>query len=72
MSSDETAGRTPGRGRERQRRRTRKAIVAAAVELAESDPWLGRHLHERVHTGIECRYESDPDHPVRWVLRSAA
>jgi hypothetical protein len=50
----------------------RKAIVAALARIAESDPWLGRHLHERVHTGIECRYESDPDHPVRWVLRSAA
>ena len=35
MSSDDQTGRdeTAGRGRERQRRRTRKAIVAAAVEL---------------------------------------
>jgi hypothetical protein len=64
--------RTSGSAEERARVAVSKAIVAALARIAESDPWLGRHLHERVHTGIECRYESDPDHPVRWVLRSAA
>jgi hypothetical protein len=38
------------------------------ARVAEVDPWLGRHLRERVHTGLQCRYASDPDHPVRWVL----
>ena len=48
----------------------RKAIVAALARIAEADPWLGRHLRDRVHTGLECRYESDPDHPVRWLLQA--
>ena len=26
------------------------------------------HLRDRVHSGSECRYETDPDHPVRWVV----
>ena len=38
--------------------------------IAETDPWLGRHLRDRVRTGLECRYESDPDHPVRWLLQA--
>src|SRR3954447_6955892 len=59
-SSDERA---PGAGR--------KAIGAALARVAEADPWLGRHLRDRVRTGTECRYESDPDHPVRWVLQTA-
>ena len=23
-------------------------------------------LQNRVRTGFDCRYESDPDHPIRW------
>jgi len=46
----------------------RKAIMAAIARIAEADPWLGRHLRDHVRTGSECRYESDPDHPIRWVL----
>jgi hypothetical protein len=46
----------------------RKAIVAALARIAETDPWLGRFLRDRVRTGIACRYETDPDRPVRWVL----
>jgi hypothetical protein len=48
----------------------RKAIVAALARIAETDPWLGRHLNDRVRTGTECRYESDPDHQVRWLLQA--
>jgi hypothetical protein len=45
--------------------------VAALARIAETDPWLGRHLNDRVRTGLECRYESDPDHPVTWLLQAA-
>jgi hypothetical protein len=45
-----------------------QAIVAAVARIAETDPWLGRHLRDHIHTGWECRYESDPDHPIRWLL----
>jgi hypothetical protein len=62
--------RTSGSTDERARVAVRKAIVAALAKVAEADPWLGRHLNDRVRTGAECRYESDPDHPVRWVLQA--
>jgi hypothetical protein len=61
--------RATGSNAERARVAVRKAIVAATARVAEVDPWLGRHLRDRVHTGFECRYESDPDRPVRWLLR---
>jgi len=64
--------RTSGSTEERARVAVRKAIVAALARIAETDPWLGRHLHDRVRTGLECRYESDPDHPVHWLLTSDA
>lgn len=60
--------RMTGSHAERARVAVRKAIVAALARIAEADPWLGRHLHDRVHTGFDCRYETDPDHPVRWIL----
>ena len=62
--------RTTGSSDERARVAVRKAIVAALARIAETDPWLGRHLRDRVQTGTDCRYESDPDHPVRWVLQA--
>jgi hypothetical protein len=61
-------GRRTGSSRERARVAVRKAIMAAVARIAEADPWLGRHLRDHVRTGSECRYESDPDHPIRWVL----
>lgn len=61
-------GRTIGSHAERARVAVRKAIVAAVAKIAEVDPWLGRHLRDRVRTGFECRYETDPDHPLRWIL----
>ena len=64
--------RTSGSTEERARVAVRKAIVAALARIAEADPWLGRHLNDRVHTGLECRYDSDPDHPVRWLLQAGA
>jgi hypothetical protein len=61
-------GRRTGASDERARVAVRKAIVAALARLAEQDPWLGRHLHDHVRTGSRCRYDPDPDQPVRWVL----
>jgi hypothetical protein len=60
--------RTTGSHEERARVAVRKAIVGALARIAETDPWLGRHLRDRVRTGQSCRYESDPDRPVRWLL----
>jgi len=60
--------RSTGSHAERARVAVRKAIVAALAKIAETDPWLGRHLRDRVHTGFVCRYESDPEHPIRWIL----
>ncbi len=64
--------RTTGSNAERARVAVRKAIVAALAKIAEVDPWLGRHLRDRIRTGFECRYESDPDHAIRWILQAAA
>ena len=61
--------RVTGSNAERARVAVRKSIVAALARIAEADPWLGRHLHDRVRTGFECRYQTDPDRPVRWILR---
>lgn len=64
--------RTTGSHTERARVAARKAIVNALAKIAETDPWLGRHLRDRVHTGFECHYETDPDHPIRWILENPA
>lgn len=61
--------RVTGSNAERARVAVRKAIVAALARIGETDPWLARQLRDRVRTGFDCRYESDPDHPVRWILR---
>lgn len=58
--------RATGSHAERARIAVRKAIVAALAKVAEVDPWLGRHLHDRLRTGYDCRYEPDP--AVRWLL----
>jgi hypothetical protein len=63
--------RTTGSHDERARVAVRKAIVGALARIAETDPWVGRHLHDRVRTGRSCRYQSDPDHPVRWLLQES-
>jgi hypothetical protein len=57
-----------GRSSERARVAVRKAIISALARIAEQDPELGRHLHDRVRTGHQCRYTSDPDHPITWTL----
>jgi hypothetical protein len=61
--------RRTGGSSERARVAVRKAIIGALARVAEQDPGLARHLHERVRTGHHCRYTTDPDQPVAWVLR---
>ncbi|TAK70343.1 MAG: hypothetical protein EPO13_05230 [Actinomycetota bacterium] len=63
--------RATGSNAERARVAVRKAIVAALAAIAEADPWLGRQLRDRIRTGFECRYESDVDRPLGWVLSTA-
>lgn len=63
--------RSTGSSAERARVAVRKAIVAALAKIAENDPWLGRHLRDHVQTGNHCRYQHDPDRPVRWILRGS-
>jgi hypothetical protein len=60
--------RRTGGSAERARVTVRKAIISALARIAEHDPWLARHLHERVQTGHLCRYVTDPEHPVTWTL----
>jgi hypothetical protein len=60
--------RVPGSVHERARIAVRKAIVNAIDRVAAADPPLGRLLSDTVTTGAICRYDPDPDRPVRWVL----
>lgn len=60
--------RVPGSVHERARIAVRKAIVNAINRVAAADPPLGRLLSDTVTTGAICRYDPDPDRPVRWVL----
>jgi hypothetical protein len=60
--------RRPGSSHEKARVAVRKAVVSSLGRIAEVDPWLGRHLRDRVRTGLACRYETDPDQPVSWRL----
>jgi hypothetical protein len=60
--------RQPGSAHERARIAVRKAIASAIDRVSAVDPALGRHLSANVTTGTICRYDPDPDRPVRWVL----
>ena len=60
--------RVSGSPHERARIAVRKAIVNAVDRVAAADPSLGRLLFDTVTTGAICRYDPDPDRPVRWVL----
>lgn len=62
--------RQPGSDRERARIAVRKAIASAIDRVSAVDPPLGRLLSANVTTGTICRYDPDPDRPVRWLLSS--
>lgn len=57
---------------ERARVAVKKAIVSAIKVITDSDPALGRLLHDTVRTGTTCCYEPDPSRPVQWILHEAA
>ena len=61
-------GRQTGGTSERARIAVRKAIINALARVAEQDPALARHLHDRVRTGHQCRYEPAPGDLITWVL----
>jgi hypothetical protein len=60
--------REAGATAEKARVAVRKAVAAAIDRVAVADASLGRLLSDTVSTGRACRYEPDPDRPVRWVL----
>jgi len=61
--------REAGATAEKARVAVRKAVAAAIDRVAVADASLGRLLSDTVSTGRACRYEPDPDRPVRWVLQ---
>jgi len=60
--------RTTGSSQERARVAVKKAISAATGRIATIDGPLGRHLQTRIHTGLNCSYEPDPEDDLDWVL----
>ena len=60
--------RAGGASAERARVAVRKAIAAALERIDEDDPATARLLRATVRTGSACRYDPDPDRPVRWQL----
>ena len=53
---------------ERARVAVRKAVAAAIERISDVDAPLGRLLNDCVQTGAICRYRSDPDRPVEWIV----
>jgi hypothetical protein len=47
----------------------RKAISAALTQIEQHDASFARLLRDAIHTGLVCRYDPHPDHPVMWVTR---
>ena len=60
--------RTTGGSAERARVAVRKAIAAALARIEVEDPATARVLRASVHTGLFCRFDPDPDSPLRWSL----
>ena len=56
-----------GASAERARIAVRKAIATALIQIDQAAPNVARLLRDAVHTGVTCRYDPNPDHPVRWV-----
>ncbi len=59
--------RTTGSSTERARIAVRKAIATALTQIDQHAPDIARLLRDAVHTGITCRYDANPDHPLTWV-----
>ena len=56
-----------GASSERARIAVRKAIATALTQIEQHAPDVARLLRGAVHTGVSCRYDPNPDHPVTWV-----
>ena len=56
------------RDSDRARLAVTKAIRYAIRKVERAHPPLGRILAATVKTGTFCRYEPDPQRPIRWVL----
>ena len=54
---------------ERARVAVRKAIAAALAQVGTHDPGVARLLRDSVRTGMTCRWDPNPDHPVTWITR---
>lgn len=57
---------------ERARVNVTRALKLAMRRIAEADARLGRDLEANLRTGAYCSYESDPHHPVHWVVTPGA
>ena len=60
--------RTTGSSHERARVAVKKAITSALDRIATVDEPLAHHLRGRIHTGLTCRYETEPGEHTDWVL----
>jgi hypothetical protein len=60
--------RIDGGDAERARVAVRKAITGAIGRVSLVDEGLATLLRRSVTTGATCRYEPDPERPVRWLL----
>jgi hypothetical protein len=56
-----------GGSSERARVAVRKAIATALTQIDQHAPDVARLLRDTVHTGVTCRYDPNPDQPVRWI-----
>lgn len=59
--------RRSGGSAERARVAVRKAIAATLAQIEQREPGVARLLRDSVHTGMVCRYDPNPDHPVTWI-----
>jgi hypothetical protein len=59
--------RRAGGSAERARVAVRKAIAATLAQIERREPGVARLLRDSVRTGMVCRYEPNPDHPVTWI-----
>jgi len=59
--------RRSGGSAERARVAVRKAIAASLAQIERREPGVARLLRDSVRTGMVCRYDPNPDHPVTWI-----
>jgi hypothetical protein len=57
-------------GTEQERSAIRRAIRTALARLELHDAEVAQELRRTIRTGVACRYEPDPFHPVEWRLHS--